>query len=479
MKKIVISLLLFLLAAPSLSLAAEERNRDTAQQIDALMNDALAKYHIPGASLAIVHRGQTIYQESWGTMSDGSAVTADTTFLIGSVSKPLTALAMMMLAEEGKLKLDEPIETYIPWFTYQTDSGKSITVRHLLEQTSGIGSYDGMKVTDREDRDREKGIAQAAAELSGVKLSHASGEAYEYNSANYLLLGAIVEAVSGQSFSAFMDTRIFSPLGMNRTAADYESAVRKGFVPGYRSWFGKPVKGEGLYDPSGAPYGYMSSSSADLAKFIKFMLYGGELISEQGLKKLRTPPESNRRYGLGWHFPRSGEKYPYHTGATPEYRSELFIMPEQDLGAVLLMNKYHELEAVAYLSIMEGIRSIMKGENPHLAEMNDSTQWLTLGVVILFAAVSVLSFIRLQRKTAINQPLWVSVGVLSLVLAAALIPLFTYSMGVSWRTVGLFLPDIEFLMQCLIAVLAVHGLVIFLFLAMKRKRQIKRACPKV
>lgn len=468
MKRIVISLLLFLLAAPSLSLAAEERNRDTAQQIDALMKEALAKYHIPGASLAVVHRGQTVYQESWGTMSDGAAVTEDTTFLIGSVSKPLTALAVMMLAEEGKLKLDEPIETYLPWFTYQTDSGNSITVRHLLEQTSGIGAYEGMKVTDREDRDREKGIAQAAAELSGVKLSRAPGEAYEYNSANYLLLGAIVEAVSGQPFSAFMDTRVFSSLGMNRTAADYDSAVSKGFVPGYRSWFGKPVKGDGLYDPSGAPYGYMSSSAADLAKFIKFMLYGGELISEQGLKQLRTPPESNTRYGLGWHFPRSGEKYPYHTGATPEYRSELFIMPEQDTGAVLLMNKYHELEAVAYLSIMEGIRSIMKGETPQLAEMNASTQWVTLGVVILFAAVAVLSFIRLRRKKAINKPLWVSVGVLSVILAAVLISLFTYSMGISWRTVGLFLPDIAFLMQCLIAVLAVHGLLAIIFVAAKR-----------
>nr|WP_253947827.1 serine hydrolase [Paenibacillus ehimensis] len=82
MKKIVIGLLLFLLAVPSLSLAAEERDRDTAQQIDAFMKAALAKYHIPGASLAVVHRGQTVYQESWGTMSDGSAVTEDTTFLI-------------------------------------------------------------------------------------------------------------------------------------------------------------------------------------------------------------------------------------------------------------------------------------------------------------------------------------------------------------------------------------------------------------
>ncbi|WP_458122703.1 serine hydrolase domain-containing protein [Paenibacillus sp. Z3-2] len=469
MKKLVISLFIFLLVAPSLSLAAQDR--DTAQQIETFMKEALEEYHIPGASLTVVHNGQTIFQDSWGTMSDGSAVAEDTTFLIGSVSKPLTSLAIMTLVEDGKIKLDEPIEAYIPWFKYQTDGTKSITVRHLLEQTSGISAYDGMKVTDQQGRDKEKGITQAVTELSGVKLSRVPGEAYEYNSANYLLLGAIIEAVSNQSFSAFMDTHIFSPLGMNNTTANYKSAVDKGFVPGFHSWVGKPVKGDGLYDQSGAPYGYMTSTASDLTKFIKFMLNGGELLTEQSLKQLQTPPQNGKRYGLGWHFPRTGNNYPYHTGATPEYKSEIFFIPGQDLGAVLLTNKYHELEAVSYLSIMEGIRSIMNGKNPGLAQLDVSTQWITLGVVLLLAIISFISLIRLKRRTRINKKLWVSTGILSVIFAVGLIPLFTYSMGVSWRTVGLFLPDIEFLIQCLIAILAIHGLLTFLLIAVKRKKQ--------
>ncbi|KGA80673.1 penicillin-binding protein [Lysinibacillus fusiformis] len=467
MKRLVICLFFFLLIAPSLSLAAA--GDDTAQQIETFMNEALEKYHIPGASLEVIHNGQTIFQDSWGTMSDGSVVTEDSTFLIGSVSKPLTSLAIMMLVEDGEIKLDEPIETYIPWFTYQTDGTKSITVRHLLEQTSGISAYDGMKVTDRQGRDKENGITQAVTELSGVQLSRIPGEAYEYNSANYLLLGAIIEEVSNQSFSAFMETHIFSPLGMNNTSADYERAVERGFVPGFHSWFGQPVKGDGLYDQSGAPYGYMSSTASDLTKFIKFMLDGGQLLSQQSLKQLQTPPENGGRYGLGWHFPRSGNKYPYHTGATPEYKSEIFFIPERGLGAVLLMNKYHELEAVSYLSIMEGIRSIMNGENPDLVQLNVSTQWITLGVILLLAFISVISLIRLKRRITINKKVWVSTGILSAILAVGLIPSFTYSLGISWRTVGLFLPDVEFLIQCLIAILAVNSLLTFLFIAMKRK----------
>lgn len=469
MKKLVICLFVFLLIAPSPALASE--GRDTAQQIETFVQEALKEYHIPGASLAVVHDGQTIFQDSWGTMSDGSAVTEDSTFLIGSVSKPLTSLVIMMLAEDGQIKLDEPIDTYIPWFTYQTVGTESITVRHLLEQTSGISAYDGMKVTDQQGRDKEKGITQAVTELSGVQLRRIPGEAYEYNSANYLLLGAIIEGVSNQSFSAFMDTHIFSPLGMNNTTADYESAVDRGFVPGFHSWFGKPVKGDGLYDQSGAPYGYMSSTASDLTKFIKFMLNGGELLKEQSLKQLQSPPENGNRYGLGWHFPRSGNKYPYHTGATTEYRSEIFFIPEQDLGAVLLMNKYHELEAVSYLSIMEGIRSIMNGENPNLAQLNVSMQWVTLGVVLLLAILSIISLILLRRRTEINKKLWGSMGILSVIVAVGLIPLFTYSMDISWRTVGLFLPDVAFLIQCLIAVLAVHGLLTLLIITVRRKNQ--------
>ncbi|MCM3782354.1 beta-lactamase family protein [Neobacillus mesonae] len=467
MKRIIFCLMIFMLVHPSLSQAAE--NRDTSQQIEAFMIKALDEYRIPGASLAVVHDGQTVFENSWGSMSDGSAVTPDTTFLIGSVSKPLTSLAIMILVEENEIKLDEAIEHYIPWFTYKTDSGKSITVRHLLEQTSGISAYDGMKVADQKDRDVQKGITEAVAELSGVELRNTPGEKYEYNSANYLLLGAMIEEVSHQSFSQFMNERIFKPLEMNDTTADYASAHDKGFVPGFQSWLGKAVEGEGLYDHSGAPYGYMSSTSKDLTIFINFMLTGGELLTDQNLKLLQTAPTDGRRYGLGWHFPRSGDQYPYHTGATTEYKSEIFYIPEQELGAVLLTNKYHELEAVSYLSIMEGIRAIMSGEEPNLAPLSIKTQWIILIVVILLAALSSVSLIRLRKRTSINKSVFLPIGVISVLLAVGLIPIFTSSMDISWRTVGLFLPDVEFLIYCVVAILLVYGLVTLVFTAKRRK----------
>nr|WP_280139766.1 serine hydrolase domain-containing protein [Salibacterium halotolerans] len=161
----------------------------------------------------------------------------DTPFLIGSLSKTLKSLAIMMLVEEGKIELDEPIQSYIPSFTYRTDSSKQITVLHLLEQTSGISSFEGLKVTDK-DRSKEGAINQAVKELSGVALSHEPGEIYEYN--NYLLLGAIVEKVSNQTFSDFLNTTIFTPLGMenklkltvNREKSQVGSPTKRKFL-----WF--------------------------------------------------------------------------------------------------------------------------------------------------------------------------------------------------------------------------------------------------
>jgi CubicO group peptidase (beta-lactamase class C family) len=256
MRTKIIAVFIVLLLLPRQFAAAETSASDLGRQMTAFMDQALARYQIPGASLAVLRKGEIIYQHNWGFMSDGKPVTSDTPFLIGSVSKPLTALAVMMLVQDGRLQLDDPIDNYIPEFQYKTTSGKAITVRQLLEQTSGIGESAGLAVTDRTSRG-DDAISQAVRTLSGVSLKHAPGEAYEYSSANYLLLGAIVESVSSMPFSKFMEMRIFSPLGMDDAAADYKSAVGKGYVPGYRSWFGRPMKSGGLYDDSGAPYGYI------------------------------------------------------------------------------------------------------------------------------------------------------------------------------------------------------------------------------
>jgi len=475
MKKIAIVLFMLLMLLPCQVSAAEPGAANLDAQITGFMDRALDRYHIPGASLAVLQKGEIVYRKNWGTMSDGKPVTSDSPFLIGSVSKPLTALAVMTLVQDGRLKLDEPIDTYIPEFKYHTIEDKAITVRQLLEQTSGIGEFAGLAVTDRPARG-EDAIAQAVRKLSGVSLSHAPGEVYEYNSANYLLLGAIVEAVSKQPFARFMESRIFAPLGMNGAAADYAGAVGKGLVPGYQSWFGRPVKSGGLYDDSGAPYGYIAASANDLVQFLKFMLYGGPVLTDQNRKLLASPPADGNPYGFGWRFSAwNDEQYPFHVGATPDYRAEIFFMPERDWGAVLLTNKYHELEAVPYLSLMNGVRSILDGTEPNLAAMDHTPQWILLGTVLLIAVLAVLGLMRMKRKAGSSRKIWLLTAVVAVALAVALIPLFSRSIGIPWRSIGLFAPDVAWLIRALIAILAIYGAATFILIF--RKKSVRAVEP--
>ncbi|EON72508.1 serine hydrolase domain-containing protein [Lysinibacillus sphaericus] len=466
MKKAIIFIGSLLLLLTPFSVSA--KTEDTKQKITKFMEESLVMYNIPGTSLAILENGETIYHNQWGILSDGSNVTVDTPFLIGSLSKPITSLAIMMLVEEDKIKLDEPIQSYIPSFTYKTDSSKPITVLHLLEQTSGISELEGLKVTDK-DRPKEGAINQAIKELSGVVLSHVPGEVYEYNSANYLLLGAIIENVSNQTFSDFLNTNIFTPLGMENTAADYESAVEKGYVSGFESWFGKPVVSDGFYDHAGAPYGYIASSSNDLAKFLTFMLDGGDLISEENLELLKTPPEEGKTYGFGWHFSKT-EHFPFHGGATSDFRAQMFFIPEENIAAVLLTNKYNFIEDAQVSHIMNGIRSILNGKEPdELPVQSYSIQWSLLVATFLLAILTIFHFFSLRRKKVLNKKITFSVGIISLLLAVGLIPLFVYVIGTPWKSVSFFAPDIALLSYCLVVIFALNGIMTLIITIIKKK----------
>ncbi|GAF65190.1 putative penicillin-binding protein [Bacillus sp. TS-2] len=454
MKKAILLLMSLLLLT---SFADSAKAQDAKQKITDFMEEALDMYHIPGASLAVLEGEETIYQNQWGILSDGSNVTADTPFLIGSLSKPITSLAIMMLVEDGKIKLDEPIKSYIPSFIYQTDSSKSITVLHLLEQTSGISELEGLKVTDN-DYPVDGAINQAIEELSGVTLSNEPGEVYEYNSANYLLLGAIVENVTNQTFSEFLNMNIFNPLGMENSAADYENALEKGYIPGFESWFGKSVVSDGFYDHAGAPYGYIASSSNDVSKFLKFMLAGGNLLSEQNLKLLKALPEEGKTYGFGWHFSKT-EHFPFHGGATSDFRAQMFIIPEEDIAAVLLTNKYNFLEDAQVSHIMNGVRSILKGEIPNeLPLQSYSIQWSMLAITLLLAFLMIIHFFYIIRKKILNKKRELTIAILSLCLAVILIPLFEYVIGSPWKSISFFAPDIAFLIYCIVVIFALNGI---------------------
>lgn len=184
--------------------------QDTKSKIDSYIETFMKEQQIPGASIALIHNNEKFYLKSWGiTGEEEKAVTAQTPFTIGSISKSLTGLAIVKLMEEGKLSLDDPVQKYVPWFTLkESNVSAEITIKQLLTQTSGLSTYSGLMISDKEAKDSDA-IQRNVKRLSKTKLTASPGEKHQYSNANFLILGAVIEEVTKQTYSDYMEQHIF------------------------------------------------------------------------------------------------------------------------------------------------------------------------------------------------------------------------------------------------------------------------------
>jgi CubicO group peptidase (beta-lactamase class C family) len=456
---LVVSIMLVLI--PSAVIAQES---DQKRQIQQFMDESLKEYQIPGASLAIVQEGKVIFQENWGVQSDGKKVTNNTLFTIGSISKPITSLAIMKLVQEGKINLDHSIHTYLPSFKYDKKSFKNeITVRQLLSHTSGISSYDGLKVADLKLRGKDS-IKKATEMLNGVELNNEPGRIHQYSAANYLLLGRIIEEVSKISFAQYMENEIFTVIGMDHTVPDYKGALSLGYKPGYQAWFGTPVKSDNYFDDSGAPYGYLASTSSDMIKFIEFIL-GKQKVLDQEYFMEYTSPQVYRKeefyYGLGWRIStEENNSYLFHGGETPDSRAELFIHPNKQYGFILLTNKNNVSDVMHTTYIKEGIRNIIERNiAPEIIPADYKLQWITLISIFIVLFFSLLMVFHLMKQTIITLRNRI-ISSIYLVVAISIIPTLVFVFDSPWRTISLYGSDITILTSCLIAICIVVSLIL-------------------
>ncbi len=198
--------------------------------IDAYVEAEMRANRVPGVGLAIVHGSQIVHVRGFGDDGAGQPVTPQTSFLLGSMSKAFTALAVMQLAEQGRIDLDAPVQRYLPWFQV-ADAGASplITVRHALHHTTGLATRTAAS-------EAPLSIAAHVRALAGATLAHPPGAMHEYASPNYLVLGAIIEQVAGQPYADYIEQQIFAPLAMQRSFTTQEAAMQRGMATGHRYW---------------------------------------------------------------------------------------------------------------------------------------------------------------------------------------------------------------------------------------------------
>ncbi|RYH06767.1 serine hydrolase [Tropicimonas sp. IMCC6043] len=311
---------------------------------------ALSRQGTPGIGVAIVFGGEPIWSGGFGVTNvvTGEPVTADTVFEIASVTKPITAWAMLKLAEEGRIDLDAPIETYLGGWTLppsEFDHSK-VTARTILAHGAGLskGGDSGVDLGEVPPSLLEA-VDGATMEYGPVRVSHPPGEAYHYSSKGFVLLEMAVETVTGEVFSDYVTREILRPLGMNSTAFGWTPELEARAAWGH-DWFGNPLP---HYKHATKAQGGLVATADDVARFLAASMFdaeGGEpgrgVISPGSVKKTFEPfpfTDDASEVGLGYNLHLGGQTLVARkSGDHRGYKAIVFLIPETGAGLVILAN---------------------------------------------------------------------------------------------------------------------------------------------
>ena len=403
---VAVALLLLALYLPGLrqpgdAIAAPPGAPEVVARVEAFVEEQVARHGLPGLALGLVHGDEVVSLRGYGA-ADGSGrpVTPQTPFILASVSKPITALAVMQLVEAGRLELDAPVQRYLPWFRVADPTASAqITPRHLLLHTSGLPA-----TACQSDAPT---IEEFVRELQTVRSGAAIGARYEYCSGNYNVLGLIVEAVANQPFGAYVEQHVFAPLGMRHSHAAEAPAREDGLARGHRWLFGRTVPYD-AYQPSGLPSGYLIASAEDMARFLAAQLNGGQLdgvsaLSPAGIAAMHAPSVATGAggsYGFGWEVgERGGVPAVSHRGDNVGFHTWALLQPETGWGAILLVNANGTLANLGpYGALEDGIARLLAGQEPSGSGPGLRTLYLAVdAVLLLLTGLVLLPLLRLRR----------------------------------------------------------------------------------
>ncbi|CAN5537291.1 N/A [soil metagenome] len=317
---------------------------EVASHLDAFVLERMAAWATPGLSLVVVLEGEVVLSRGYGVadLVTGEPMSEDTLVMLGSTTKAMTALAVMQLAEAGKLELDAPVTRYLPWFGVADPRGADITLRHLLSHSSGFPW--GTLFTGREQQEE---LAAYVRSLAGVRLEAGPGERYGYSNDTFTILGLIVQEVAGVPYESYMQDNVFGPLGMTRTTFDMALAERRGLAAGHRNEYGAAAPYSLPYTDSENPAGKLMTSSSDLGNYLIMLLGGGvfrgtRVLSERSLAEMWTPvvpADDGLSYGLAWYIGDFGATgFVTHPGSTGTSGSRFTLVPGAGLGVGVISN---------------------------------------------------------------------------------------------------------------------------------------------
>jgi len=433
--------------------------------VDVYISSKMKELGIPGAALVVVQGDQIVHLKAFGIAdADGRLVTPQTPFFTGSTGKSFTVLAIMQLAEAGKIELDSPVQTYLPWFRVaDIKASEMITVRQLLNMASGIPQSIGQEQIANIDLS-DSAIENNVRALAKIELIAPSGERYEYSNANYVTLGMLVQAVSGQSYEEYITEHIFNPLDMQNSFASKTEAEQAGLAIGYQKWFGIPVASSNLpFSRGSLPAGYLVMSTEDFGHYLIAQLndgtyHGVSVLSPEGIAELHHPviqmPGSTDFYAMGWEVQQyQNVQVISHNGAVPGYTTGMFLVPAKHLAVALVMNTYSPMLGIRVQRVPSSVLRMLLGQ-PIIPGYEFPYMRIIFALVMLIPLLHLLAvlatFRRLRHwRTSAQHPtqtqtvLFITLPLIwNALIAYILLILLPSAFDANLKTVILFQPDI-------------------------------------
>ncbi|MEQ8325396.1 MAG: serine hydrolase [Vicingaceae bacterium] len=356
--------LTFLIGALAFCLNVWAQYGKQVEYLDKYISNAVSEYNLPSLSIGIVKDGKVIMQKSYGYLENGKDAKADehSIYGIASLSKAFTTASIGMLVDQGKMTWDDRVVDHLPYFELHDPYVSShMTIRDLLSHRAGLATFDGDLLWYATDYSR----GEIVRRIKYLPLKQEFRSDYGYQNIMFITAGELIEAVSGMTWDQFVSDRIFKPLGMDRSYTSFEKIDLKDNVT-VPHLSGKAIF-HLSYDNSGATAA-IHSNVDDLCKWLQFWINNGVVGSDTLLSQavineiqmqhtvIRTSAFDARSgihfkgYGLGWFLmDYDGRKVVHHGGGLPGYISKIALVPEENLGMIVLTNDMNWLpSALAY-----------------------------------------------------------------------------------------------------------------------------------
>jgi len=342
MKKLLrlcLCLLILSYTRPSAHAQQLPESTQVTSELDSLFNAVFSK-NAPGGAVLVAKGENIIFQQAFGlaSLELGSPMRNEHVFRLGSLTKQFTAMCILQLVESGKLSLKDPVSKYLPDYP----RGNEITIEALLTHTAGVANYTGLPSFTEKLKRQDLSPAALVDLFKSQPLDYAPGTRHLYSNSGYVLLGYLIEKISGQTYSDYISEHIFKPLGMNSSGYEQGTAIVPGKIPGYRGNNG--TYQQAPYLSMTLPYaaGSLYSNTADLFSWYR-ALASGKVISHTNIQKAfcnyQMPNGMSAGYGYGWETGNvQGHPSVKHTGVINGFFTDVVYLPKEQLLVIMLSN---------------------------------------------------------------------------------------------------------------------------------------------